>query len=443
MLSPQQVYPAIVVCLQALGVVAHRTAQAALADLVTALLVGQSLRTADLARALPSPQPRAARARYQRVADAWERRWLRSAALSPVLVRASLRLVRPAAPVLVLDSVRRGAWEVFTIGLVWHGRVLPLAWAVLPYPWPKGQFTPTVCALVRQVAQAWPPEWPLPHLVADRAFPSRALFCLLEAVGWAYTIRIKASDLVTLARGVVLGYDLIAAATRGAFTMAPGRFGRYTTLGRTHVVAGQDLPVLPHHQRDAGSARARTRRRAAKLSSVKQSRRAAPTEPWVLLVTTAATWLGAVRHYRLRYHTAGSYRDAQSGWDGRHGWNLGDQLAAATTATRVDAVVGLWALGTLVQAGVGDHLTAAPTPAAIQAVAGEWTVHGRLSVWARGHFAFTEPHGRLGPWLLATLHGLAERVGTGTATTTLPAPRRPRPPRRPSRQWSASGSVAA
>src|SRR5207245_3366060 len=65
-----------------------------------------------------------------------------------------------------------GGWEVFTLGVVWHGRVLPVGWAVLPYPWPKGRFTPTVCALIRQVAAVWPAERPV-HLVADRGFPSR------------------------------------------------------------------------------------------------------------------------------------------------------------------------------------------------------------------------------------------------------------------------------
>src|SRR5215204_3806875 len=110
-------------------------------------------------------------------------------------LRAAVALVAPEGPGataglrhLALDSVRCGPWEVFTLGLVWQGRVLPVGWAVLPYPWPKRQFTPTVCALVRQVAQAWPAATPAPHLVADRAFPSRRLFGTLQAVGWGWTI---------------------------------------------------------------------------------------------------------------------------------------------------------------------------------------------------------------------------------------------------------------
>ena len=133
--SSVQVYPAALACLQALGVVRHRTAEAALAGLLTALLVGQSLRPSVLARALPSPQPCPARSRYRQVARAWARPWLTADHLTTALVPAALALVRPRGrPLLVLDSVRCGGWETFTVGLAWHGRVVPLSWAVLPYP---------------------------------------------------------------------------------------------------------------------------------------------------------------------------------------------------------------------------------------------------------------------------------------------------------------------
>jgi hypothetical protein len=410
--SPQQVYPAVRACLQAMGIVSHRTAQAALASLLSALLIGQSLRPSVLARALPSPTLLPARSRYRRVARAWERPWLTAPQLSPALVRAALALAAPRGTAyLALDTLRAGAWEVFTIGLVWHGRVLPLGWAVLPYPWPKGRFTPTVCALVRQVAAVWPAAAPVPHRLADRAFPSRPLVQTLDRLGWHYTIRLRASDVVTLADGVVFGYDLIAAATVGRFTSQPGQFGRQATAGeRTQVVVGRNLVVLPFHQRDAGSARPRTRRRAAKQHAVGPTRRPAPTEPWVLLLTTERRWWQALKAYGLRDHTEGTYRDAQGGWDGRHGWDLNERVAAAATARAGETVVGWWAVGTLLQSWVGDQLTAAATPAPIREVSGEWTVHGRLSVWGRGRLALTEPHGRLRGWVVACLQGAAERI---------------------------------
>ena len=425
--APHAVYAAVLVCLQRLGVAPHRTAQAALASLVSALLLGQSLRPSLLARALPSPQPVPARARYRQVARAWDRPWLMADQLTPALVTGALALAQPRAPLLVLDSLRCGAWEVFTVGLAWHGRVLPLSWALLPYPWPKGRFTPTVCMLIRQVAAAWPAGAPVPHLVADRAFPSQPLVTTLDALGWHYTIRLRASDVLTTTTGAVQGYDLLTTALAEGWSQQPGRFGRQTaaTVGRrSQLVVGRGLAVLPYHQRDAASARHRARRRTQRLHGVKQTRRPSPTEPWLILLTTAPHWRAAVRAYGQRYHTEGSYRDAQTGWDGRHGWDLGERITAATTAQHVASVVGLWALGTLLQSWLGDQLTAVRTSPAIRAVAGEWTVHGRLSVWARGRLALTDVSGRLRFWIPATLLAASDRFA---ATVPRAAPQHPLP----------------
>lgn len=409
------VYAAVLLCLQRLEVARHRTAQASLAGVVSALLLAQSLRPSLLARALPSPQPVPARTRYRQVARVWDQPWLTAAQLTPALVRGALAVAQPVAPLLALDSLRCGPWEVFTVGLAFHGRVLPLGWAQLPYPWPKGQFTPTVCALIRQVAVAWPADAPRPHLVADRAFPSGPLCQTLAAVGWGYTLRLRASDVVTTATGAVQGYALIAAAPAEAWTTQPGCFGRHADPGATTLVVGRGLTVLPHHQRDRSSARHRARRRAQRLHGVKQTRRPSPTEPWLILLSTHHRALAAVRAYRQRYHIEGSYRDAQSGWDGRHGWDLGERITTAS-AQQVDCLVGLWALGTLLQSWLGDQLTAAGTPAAIRAVAREWTVHGRLSVWARGRLALTDANGRLGFWIPTTLRAAADRFAAARET---------------------------
>ena len=200
--SSPDLYPLVHAWLQALPAVTslHPAALSALAHLVTALLVGQSLRPSALMRALLSPEPVPARQRYKRLARAWNRPWLSPAWLVPQLVPAALALVPPdreGLTHLALDSVRCGRWEVFALGVVWHGRVLPVGWAVLPFPWPKGQFTPTVLVLVRQVAAAWPTERSV-HLVADRAFPSRSLFRLLARLHWGWTVRLRAASWVSL-----------------------------------------------------------------------------------------------------------------------------------------------------------------------------------------------------------------------------------------------------
>ena len=182
MLAPVELYPAIQAWLQVMGAVPHASGLASVAEVVTALLIAQSLRPSALARAVLSPAGVAARHRYRRVRRVLTGGRLSSGSLTPVLVRTALALVHDRVPHLVMDTVRCGGWEVITIGVVWHGRILPVGWEVLAYPWPKGQFTPAVVRLLWRVGQAWPAER-RPHLVADRGFPSLKLFRTVEQVG--------------------------------------------------------------------------------------------------------------------------------------------------------------------------------------------------------------------------------------------------------------------
>ncbi len=108
--------------------------------------------------------------------------------------------------------------------------------------------------------------------------------------------------------------------------------------------------------------------------------------------------------------TEGSYRDAQSGWDGQHGWDLEVTLARLSDALVVERVVGLWALGALVQTWVGHRLGQPSAAAPVPLLRREWTTTGRLSVWARGQFALTDPSGRLRPWLRQVLAAGAHQL---------------------------------
>src|ERR1700693_2830559 len=235
MLPPVVVSPLLLGGLEALGAIPHAASRKAVADRLTALLVAQSLAPAALMRALVSPRLLPARQRYQRVARIWRNAWLCPAWLTALLVRAALCLAAPVGvPVLAMDSVRCGRWEIFTVGLVWHRRVLIVGWRVLPYPWPKGQFTPAVCALLGQVGQAWPADWPAPHLVADRGFPSQALFTTLTWLHWAYSIRLRATDYVW---GDGVRYRVrgpLATSLREAWTLRPATYGtgKRATAGR-------------------------------------------------------------------------------------------------------------------------------------------------------------------------------------------------------------------
>jgi hypothetical protein len=422
----------------------HATALRALAHLVTALLLGQSLRPTALMRALPSPLPVPARQRYKRLARAWGRPGLSPAWLSPRLVPAALALVpadRDGLTHLALDSVRCGGWEVFTLGLVWHGRVLPVGWAVLPHPWPKGQFTPTVCALIRQVAAAWPTARPV-HLVADRGFPSRRLLWTLRQVRWGWTVRLRASDGVTVAGQAQRVRALLASSRADQWTSRAAHYGSGPQALPGTLVIGRGLAVLPWHQRGPGSRRRRAAQRTARQHDLvrKHARRRRPdaccqTDPWVVLFTSHPAWLPAVRSYGRRWATEGSYRDAQGGWDGQHGWDLEGTLARLTDPATVERVVGLWALGALVQTWLGHCLSQPAATAPVPLLRREWTTTGRLSVWARGRLALSEPSGRLRPWLRQTLSAGAHRLATGPLPLRHPAARSTPPPASP--QWVA------
>jgi len=275
-----------------------------------------------------------------------------------------------------------------------------VGWAVLPYPWPKGQFTPTVCALLRQVAAAWP-VGTRPHLVADRGFPSRPFFQTLRAVGWGWTVRLRARDHVRLAGVLQPARALLAGATVGHWrTWSAVPFGGGKHAVTATLVVGRGLVVLPHHQQGPGSLAARARQRLARDQHVRDKHPGqAPdaseeTDAWVILFTTAPGWQPAVTIYRQRWTTEGSYRDAQGGWDGQHGWGLEAGLTRLRDQGQVERLVGLWALGALLQTWVGAHLRQTNNPTA-RAVAAQWTTTGRLSVFAHGRFAFTDPTGLL------------------------------------------------
>jgi hypothetical protein len=429
MLDSSALYRCLLTWIEALGVVPHRTGRAALAHLLTALLCAQSLQPTRLMRALLSAPGVPAAQRYRRVRRLLDAPWLSPAWLTAALVRGALALFPQPAPVLVLDGVQCGRWECLTLGLAVHGRVQVLALRVMVVPRPKGTLTPTLLALIRQVACAWPRGAPPPHLVADRQFPSTALFRLLDTLGWGYTIRLRARQSVQRAGQVVVVRTLLPTLDDAAWTSWDGSYGQGTRTVAGRVVIGRGLPVLRWQQRDAASARQREWRRRQRAHDAGYQRRdrpsqAALTDPWVVLFTTAPDWRTAVRQYAVRWSIESTFRDLQHGWDGRHGWDLEEQVARQTCAAQVDALVQLCALGQLVQLWLGTNLC---HPAADSEAAGwlrAWTVHGRLSVWARGRLALTAHDATVLRWC-------REGIARGTARLADAPPLRVRAERPP------------
>ena len=317
--------------------------------------------------------------------------------------------------------------------MVWHGRVLPVGWAVLPYPWPKGRFTPTVCALLQQVAAAWPAERSA-HLLADRAFPSWARFRTLRQLHWGWTVRLRARSWVTVGGQAQWVRALLDGARVGGWTTSPGAaYGSGPRALPGTLVVGRGLLVLPRHQRGPASLAARAKQQARRRQHVASKHRgrtdaSAATDACLVLFTSHPAWLAAQASYGRRWATEGSYRDAQGGWDGQHGWDLEPTVARLRSAAEVEALAGLWALGTLLQSWVGHQLGQPDAPLLVRAVRRQWTTSGRLSVWARGRLALTEPSGRLCPWLRATLNAGARRIAAAPPAAPVVCLPRPTPP---------------
>jgi hypothetical protein len=177
----------------------HATVVQTLAWAVLCVLLAQRVTPAALARALPAEQSGSGRARLTRVRRWWRGPAVDQAVVSPQLIADALALLAPGQAVVVaLDTTRVGKWEVWLAGIAVAGRTLPIGWAGIPYPWPKGRFRATTLALIRRLQAAFPAgiRW---RLVADRGFPSAALFAQLRQGGTDFSVRLRLSDWVTVA----------------------------------------------------------------------------------------------------------------------------------------------------------------------------------------------------------------------------------------------------
>jgi hypothetical protein len=120
---------------------------------------------------------------------------------SPQLIQAALALLPPGAAVVVaLDTTRLGPWEVWLAGIVVAGRTLPIGWAAIPSPWPKGRFRITTIARIQRLQTAFPSGVPW-SVVADRGLPSAVLFAPLRTGHTGFSVRWRLSDWGTVAGG--------------------------------------------------------------------------------------------------------------------------------------------------------------------------------------------------------------------------------------------------
>jgi hypothetical protein len=355
------------------------------------------------------------------------RRWwcgpaLDQAAISPALIRLALTLLAADQRVVVaLDTPRLGPWEVWLAGIVIAGRTLPIGWAVIPYPWPKGRFRATTLALIQQLQGAFPAgaRW---TLVADRGFPSAALFAQLRQGRTDFSVRLRLSDWVTV-RGVYATVAVHLAAGRlvvGQRTAAAMGCRRPAQpLVRGWVVVSAAVAALPKPKQNPGTARERAKRAKAHAQHRihKLGRKTKPpsataqryAQTWVLF-TTAPTVVQAVAEYAQRMPIEETFRD----W--HNGWGVRAAVVALPTEAMVHRLIGVVCLTYHLQMHLGQRVSVDPLGQQRRA---PWTVTDRVSWFWCGQRLFDDPGHDWSGWLAQQWESLGQPVA---AVQTLPVP---------------------
>jgi Transposase DDE domain len=398
----------------------HATVVRTTAWIVLCLLVAQRVTAAALARALPADQGGSGRARLTRVRRWWAGPPLEQTVVSPQLIQAALTLLPPGQPVVVaLDTTRLGRWEVWLAGMVVGGRTVPIGWAVIPYPWPKGRFRTTTIALIQRLQEAFPPSvaW---SVVADRGFPSALLFAQLRQAGTSFSVRLRLNVWVTVAGVYAMVAEHLEAGRlvvgqRTAAVMGCGQRDHPLLPGWIAVSAAVVVP--PKHKQNPGTERERRQRATAraKQRARKYGRHTTPpsatarryAQTWVLF-TTAPTVAHAVAEYAQRMAIEETFRDWHSGWGVRH------VAVALPTATMVDRLIGVVCLTYSLQMSLGQRLSADPLGQWRRA---QWTVTDRVSWFWCAQRLFDDPGYDWRAWLAGQWQTLIDSVSSVVATS--------------------------
>lgn len=395
----------------------HVTVIVTVAWAVLCLLAAQRITPAALARALPSERAGSGRSCLRRVRRWWTGPPLDQVQVSPALIRTALTLLPPGQVVVVaLDTTRLGPWDVWLAGMVVAGRTLPIGWAVLPYPWPKGQFRPTTLALLQRLQAAFPPEvaW---TLVADRGFPSAQFFAQLQQQATGFSVRLRLRDWVTVAGVYAMVVTHLEAGRlqdghRTAATMGRGTPTQPVVPG--WVVVSAAVAPLPPHKQNPGTARERSKRAKAHAQhrKHKQGRKTKPpsaaaqryAQTWVLF-TTAATVAHAVAEYAQRMPVEETFRDWHTGWGVRAA------VVALPTCGMVDRMIGVVCLTYSLQMHLGQRVRTDPCG---QQRRVQWTVTDRVSWFWCAQQLFVDPGYAWSEWLAQQWETMEPPVAAAT-----------------------------
>jgi hypothetical protein len=379
----------------------HSTVVVTVAWVVLCTLAAQRVTPAALARALPAEESGSARSRLRRVRRWWQGPQLDLDKVTPRLIGATLALLPVSHSLIVaLDTTRLGPWEVWQAGVVFAGHTLPIAWAVVPYPWPKGRFRETTLLLIAQLQSLFPPDrhW---ILVADRGFPSAALFDLLQKQQTGWTVRLKISDWVEvdgiyrpvrehLLAGRVRSGQLVAAAI--------GRGSKEYPKTTAAVAVNDTLPLPPKHKRNPGTQREQAARAKAQAGHLahKGRRYRPPSETakryaqtWVLF-TTASLASVAMEQYAARMAIEQTFRDLH------HTWGLREAAVSLVSEQHVHRMVSIVSLAYRLQVELGWRLSCDLLGRLRRS---QWTVTDRVSLFWCGQHLFHDPGCDWSGWL--------------------------------------------
>ena len=372
----------------------HTTVVVTIAWAVLCLLVAQRVTSAALARALPAEHAGSGRSCLRRVRRWWSGPALDQVLMSPALISLALPLrAGDQSVVVALDTTRLGPWEVWLAGIVVAGRTLPIGWAVIPYPWPKGRFRMTTLALIQQLQQAFPTgvRW---TLVADRGFPSAMLFAQLRQGDTDFSVRLRLSDWVMVDRvyAPVSAHRAAGRLVVGQRTAATiGRGTVEQPLVSAAIVVSAAVVTPPRHKQNPGTARERAQRakQHAQHHKHKQGRKTTPpsagaqryAQTWVLC-TTASTVAQAVAEYAGRMSIEETYRD----W--HHHWAVRAAVVDMPTEAMVARLIGSVCLAYTVQMHLGQRVSVDPVGQRRRA---QWTVTDRVSWFWCGQRLFDDP----------------------------------------------------
>jgi hypothetical protein len=393
-MSPNLLYDSIALWLNTFAPFMHAATSRSLTLSVFCVLLAQSLRPADRARSVPPQHPGSARGHLQRNRRMLDKPALSPSILTPLLVRTALWLLKAAgeAVPILIDTTRVGHWEVFYAALPFMGRTLPIAWFVIPYPWPKKAFRKTVKDLLDLINQSWPADR-VPTVVADRGFPSQALFQHCHQLGWNWSVRLRCSSPV-IYQGQKVRADLfIGQVPDGQWRCFPVTYyAQYSCAGSNeraypvsgYLVVGHQEAELPPHKRGPATLAAIQKQRQAREQRAHHKRVQRGENPPTSAVQIASSyWLlftslpqptRAVAVYRLRMLIEQTFRDWKSGW------NLVPAVLQLSNLSHVSSLMGLTLLSYRLQMEIGVLVNETTEPIEARRRQ-QWTVSGRMSLF--------------------------------------------------------------